>query len=65
MTIPLTESPNLLTRREAANYLGKICLTTLNRLTIPKIRIRRRTMYRIEDLQQWVSQQIVEPGTKK
>jgi hypothetical protein len=64
MILPLTDASSLLSRKEAALYLGNICLTTLHRLAIPKIQIRRRVMYRVEDLQEWVSKQIVEPGTK-
>jgi hypothetical protein len=64
MKVPLTETDSLLSRKEAAQYLGKICLTTLNRLAIPKIRIRRRVFYRVEDLHSWVSQQINKPEAK-
>jgi len=45
----LTKEDGLFSRNEAAKYLGGICLTTLHRLKIPKLRIRRRVFYRIVD----------------
>jgi len=36
----------LMTRKEAAEYLGKICLTSLARLPIRRTHIRRRVFYR-------------------
>jgi len=47
----------LISRREAANFLGGICLTTLARLSIPCVRIRRRVFYKREVLELWVSSQ--------
>jgi len=41
---------DILSRCEAAQYLGGICKTTLFRLNIPQLKIRRRVFYRIEDL---------------
>jgi len=46
----------VLSRKEAAQYL-KICKTTLDRLTIPKTRIRRRVVYRQSALDQWLAEQ--------
>jgi hypothetical protein len=56
------ESERLLSRKEASHYLGGICLTTLHRLKIPQLKIRRRVFYRIEDLQFWIAKQMVESG---
>ena len=36
---------DFLSRREAAVFLG-VCLTTLDRLDIPRTRIRHRVMYK-------------------
>ena len=44
---------DILSRREAAVFLG-ICLTTLDRLDIPRTRIRNRVMYKREALNRWV-----------
>jgi len=44
----------ILTRQEAAKLLGGICLTTLKRLSIPQLRIRRRVFYRMEDIKIWL-----------
>jgi len=46
----------VLSRCEAAQYLGGICKTTLHRLNIPRLKIRRRVFYRIEDLRKWVTE---------
>ena len=44
----------ILSRREAAEYLG-ICRATLDRLDIPKTRIRRRVLYKREVLNKWIN----------
>jgi len=49
-------TPNVLSRREAAAYLG-ICLTTLDRLDIPRTRVRHRVMYKRDVLNNWVDEQ--------
>jgi hypothetical protein len=58
----MNEIPNfrLLTRKEAGEYLGGICLTTLSRLNIPRVQIRRRVFYRKNDLDQWLTEHISE-----
>jgi hypothetical protein len=53
----------LLNRREAAKYLG-VCTTTLDRLKIPKTKIRHRTMYRRDVLKKWVEEN-TENGKRK
>ena len=44
---------DILSRREAAAFLG-ICLATLDRLDIPRTRIRHRVVYKREALNKWV-----------
>jgi hypothetical protein len=43
----------MLSRREAAAFLG-ICKTTLDRLDIPRTRIRHRVMFKREMLNKWI-----------
>jgi len=47
-------TPYILSRREAAEYLG-ICRATLDRLDIPKTRIRHRVLYKREVLNKWIN----------
>ena len=44
---------DVLSRREAAAYLG-ICKTTLDRLDIPRTRVRHRVMYKREVIKKWI-----------
>jgi hypothetical protein len=44
---------DILSRREAAAFLG-VCLTTLDRLDIPRTRVRHRVMYKREVLKSWI-----------
>ena len=46
---------DILSRRQAAEFLG-ICRTTLDRLDIPRIKIRRRILFRREILLQWLDE---------
>ena len=48
-------TPDILSRREAAAYLG-ICRTSLDRLDIPRTRIGHRVMYKREVLKKWVDE---------
>ncbi|MDR0475112.1 MAG: helix-turn-helix domain-containing protein [Treponema sp.] len=57
-------SPELLTRKEAAVYL-RICRSTLDTLVIPRIKIRRRVLFRRSDLNQWLDQNMQIKGGKK
>ena len=50
---------DILSRRQAAEFLG-ICRTTLDRLDIPRIKIRRRILFRREILLQWLNEQTVD-----
>jgi hypothetical protein len=49
---------SLLSRQEAAAYLGGICLTTLSRLAIPQVKIRRRVFYRKADIEKWLARHV-------
>jgi hypothetical protein len=49
-------TPGILSRRETAAFLG-ICLTTLDRLDIPRTRIRHRVMYKRDVLNKWIDSQ--------
>ena len=46
-------SSDILSRKEAAAFLG-VCLTTLDRLDIPKTRVRHRVMFKREVLNKWI-----------
>ena len=48
-------SSDILSRRQAAVFLG-ICRTTLDRLDIPRTKIRRRVMYKRTVLEQWLDE---------
>ncbi|ULQ59174.1 helix-turn-helix domain-containing protein [Brucepastera parasyntrophica] len=48
---------NLLTRKQAAGYL-QVCLTTFDRLSVPKIRFGRCVRFRKTDLQAFIDSQI-------
>jgi hypothetical protein len=45
----------ILSRRQAAEFLG-ICKTTLDRLDIPRTKIRRRVMYQRDILERWLNE---------
>jgi hypothetical protein len=49
-------TPDILSRKEAALYLG-ICKTTLDRLDdLPKTRIRHRVMFKRDVLNKWINE---------
>ena len=48
-------TPDILSRREAAAYLG-ICKATLDHLDIPRTKIGKRIMYKCEVLKKWVDE---------
>ncbi|MCL2381206.1 MAG: helix-turn-helix domain-containing protein [Treponema sp.] len=50
---PNLGTPDILSRREAAAFLG-ICLTTLDRLDIPRTRVRHRVMFKRDVLNKWI-----------
>jgi hypothetical protein len=47
-------TPDILSRREEEAFLG-VCLTTLDRLDIPRTRVRHRVMFRREVLNKWIN----------
>ena len=47
------ETPDILSRRETAAILG-ICLTTLDRLDIPRTRVRHRVMFKRDVINRWI-----------
>ena len=57
-----TSFSDILSRKQAAEFLG-ICLTTLDRLDIPRTRIRHRVFYKRDVLNKWIDSQ-TENGKK-
>ena len=55
--------PDILSRREAAAYLG-VCKTTLDRLDIPRTRVRHRVMYKWEVINKWIGTPTEPKGAK-
>jgi hypothetical protein len=55
---------NLLDRQEAAEYL-RICKTTLDKLDVLRIKIRRRVFFRKSDLENWLNQNTQSKGGQK
>jgi len=53
---------DILSRKQTAALLG-ICLTTLDRLDIPRTRIRHRVMFKRDVLNKWIDAQT--EGKKK
>ena len=49
-------TPDILSRKEAACVLG-VCLTTFDRLDIPRLKIRRRVMIKRDALNKWINDQ--------
>ena len=43
----------VLSRKQAAQFLG-VCLTTLDRMNIPRTQVRRRVLYRQSVLLKWL-----------
>jgi predicted DNA-binding transcriptional regulator AlpA len=44
---------DILSRKETAQLLG-ICLTTLDRLDIPRTKVRHRVMFKREAIGKWI-----------
>lgn len=53
----------ILSRKEVAAYLN-ICLTTLDNLDIPRVKIRHLVLYRRSDIDQWLTQKTQIKGVK-
>ena len=49
------ETAEILSRKKAAAFLG-VCLTTLDRLDIPKTKIRHRVLYKRDVLTKWIDE---------
>ena len=47
---------DVLSRKQAAKFLG-ICITTLDRLDIPRMQIRKRVLFRKATLEKWLEKQ--------
>lgn len=47
----------LLTRKELCDYLN-ICLSCVDRLDIPKLKLGRSIRYRKSDVHEWLSKQV-------
>ena len=52
----------VMSRRAAAAYIG-IGLSTLDRLNIPKIKIRKRVLFKKEAIDKWLSSQQTQTTT--
>jgi len=52
----LPKQEGLLSRKQAAEFLGRICTTTLDRLKIDRTVIRRRVFYRLDVLEKWIAE---------
>jgi hypothetical protein len=44
----------ILSRKQAAEYMG-VCQNTLDRFDLPRIKVRRRVMYRISVIDEWLA----------
>jgi len=62
----MTTNKEVMSRAEAAAYIG-IGKSTLDRLDIPKIQIRKRVLFKKEVIDKWLSSQQTKTttGTKK
>jgi hypothetical protein len=51
----MEDKADVLTRKEAAKFLG-LCLTSLDRLDIPRTKFRHKVMYKREVLLKWIDE---------
>ena len=58
--VPVKE---VMSRAQAAAYIG-IGKSTLDRLNIPKVQIRRRILYKKADIDKWLSQNTQGKGAR-
>ena len=58
-----TTGYDILSRKQAAQFLG-ICLTTLDRLDIPRTKVRHRVMFKREVLNKWIDDHTEKTGRK-
>jgi len=55
---------NVLSRKQAAEFLG-VCRTTLDRMNLPRTKVRRRVLYRQSVLIQWLERNTENKGVYK
>jgi len=60
----MENNSDILSRKEAAAFLG-VCLTTFDRLDIPKTRVRHRVMFKRDVLNKWIDKHTEKPGKDK
>ena len=53
----------VLSRKDAAKFLG-VCVASLDRLNIPRTKVRRRVLYRQSVLIQWLEKNTASKGTR-
>ena len=58
----MTTNKEVLSRKEAAEYIN-IGLSTLDRLDIPKIKIRKRILFKKEAIDKWLTSQQTKTAT--
>ena len=58
----MTANKEVLSRKEAAAYIN-IGLSTLDRLDIPKIKIRKRILFKKEAIDKWLTSQQIKTTT--
>ncbi len=61
---PVTNSDSLMSRKQTAEYLH-VCRTTLDRLNLPKIRLRRRVLFSKIAIDKWLQEQTVNREVSK
>jgi hypothetical protein len=59
----MLKETDILSRKQAAVFLG-ICCTTLDRLDIPRIKIRRRVLFKRDILLRWLDEQTEQKGVE-
>jgi len=55
---------DILTRKEAAEFIG-VCQNTLDKLDIPRTKVRRRVFFKREVLNKWIDDHTEKKGNKK
>jgi len=58
------KNTDILSRKETAKLLG-ICLTTLDRLDIPRTRVRHRVMFKRDVIGKWIDDKTEKARGKK
>jgi len=55
---------NVLSRKQACEFLG-VCLTTLSRMNIPRVKVRKRVLYQQSVLLEWLKKNTRSKETQK